>query len=177
VAFRPLADTDLARLAGWIGREHVQRWWPDPFTIEAVEADYLPAIRGEEPTEVFVIVWDGRDIGIIQRYRVADYPEWDAAMAPSERAFDRSAAIDYLIGEAHLVGRGIGTRAIEAFSAAVFRDDPATTSIVVTPQLANRASCRALEKAGYRLVWTGMLDSDDPADAGTAAMYVLDRPG
>jgi hypothetical protein len=33
-----------------------------------------------------------------------------------------------------------------------------------------------LEKSGYRLVWTGMLDSDDPSDSGTAAMYVLDRP-
>jgi RimJ/RimL family protein N-acetyltransferase len=50
------------------------------------------------------------------------------------------------------------------------------TSIVVTPQEANRASCRVLEKSGYRLVWTGMLDSDHPSDAGTAAMYLLDRP-
>jgi RimJ/RimL family protein N-acetyltransferase len=176
VAFRALAESDLGRLATWIGREHVQRWWPDPFTVEAVRADYLPGICGEEPTDVFVIVADGADIGIIQRYRVVDYPDWQAAMAPSELDVERASSIDYLIGEAAQIGRGIGSAAIEAFSALLFRDDPEITSIVVTPQLANRASCRALEKAGYRLVWTGMLDSEDPADVGTAAMYVLERP-
>jgi aminoglycoside 6'-N-acetyltransferase len=175
VAFRALAETDLEQLATWIGREHVQRWWPDPFTLEAVHADYLPGIRGEEPTDVFVIVADGADIGIIQRYRVVDYPDWEAAMRPSALDFEHASSIDYLIGEAGQVGRGIGSAAIGSFSAMLFRDDPEITSIAVTPQLANRASCRALEKAGYRLVWTGMLDSDDPADVDTAAMYVLER--
>jgi RimJ/RimL family protein N-acetyltransferase len=65
--------------------------------------------------------------------------------------------------------------AVGRFSLLVFDAYPEVEQIVVTPQAANRASWGVLEKVGYRRVWTGMLDSDDPADAGPAAMYVLDR--
>lgn len=50
--------------------------------------------------------------------------------------------------------------------------EAAACPIVVTPQQANRASCRVLEKAGYKLKWAGLLDADDPADAATAVLYV-----
>lgn len=46
---------------------------------------------------------------------------------------------------------------------------------MAAPQTANRASCRVLEKAGYELEWTGLLQSDDPSDAGPAALYVRQR--
>ena len=64
---------------------------------------------------------------------------------------------------------------IGAFTDFVFAADPDVERIVVTPQATNRASCRVLEKAGYDLVWTGMLDSDDPSDAGLAALCVRTR--
>ena len=80
-------------------------------------------------------------------------------------------------GRADLIGRGIGSAVISAFSEALFEAFPDVTDIVVTPQAANAASCRILEKAGYERRWTGLLDSDDPGDAGPAAMYVLARPG
>lgn len=64
---------------------------------------------------------------------------------------------------------------IGAFSADLFAAHPDIEVIVVAPQAANRASCRVLEKAGYERVWTGMLDSDDPSDAGLAAVYRLER--
>ncbi len=143
VSFRSLGIEDLPRLTRWLREEHVRRWWKDPSARSGVEAKYLPRIRGEEPTEVFIILLRGREAGMIQRYRIGDYPDWSAA--------------------------------IEAFSATVFDHYPGVDTIVVTPQKANRASCRVLEKVGYRVAWTGMLDSDDPADAGLAALYVLSR--
>ena len=57
----------------------------------------------------------------------------------------------------------------------VFNGYPDVETIVVTPNRRNHASCRALEKAGYSLVWIGHLDSDDPADAGDVAIYVNQR--
>lgn len=33
----------------------------------------------------------------------------------------------------------------------------------------------ALEKSGYTLAWIGRLDSDDPADDGSSAIYVRHR--
>lgn len=172
VSFRPLAVGDLPLLGDWLRAEHVQLWWRDESSQALVEAKYLPRIRGEQPTEVFVVDWDGRPVGMIQRYRIADHPDWDATIPASVRR-DRAAGIDYLIAEP---GRGFGTEMVAAFTTAVFEEYPDVDAIVVVPQAGNRASCRVLEKAGYRLAWTGQLASDDPSDAGPAALYVLDRP-
>jgi RimJ/RimL family protein N-acetyltransferase len=175
VSFRPLRADDLPAVAHWLGEDHVRRWWKDACDLDQVTAEYLPRIAGEEPPEVFVIVWDAREVGIIQRYRLSDYPTWTATVSGSSLTFPNGAGIDYFIGEPDIVGQGVGSAMIFEFSTGVFARYPDVTAIVVTPQAANRASCRALEKAGYHLVWTGMLDSDDPSDAGLAALYVLNR--
>lgn len=135
----------------------------------------LPRIRGDEPTEVFVIVSDGQEIGIIQHCRFGACPEWQSTVAGSGLTFPSAAGIDYLIGVAAQVGRGTGSRAVERFTEVLFADYPDVDEIVVTPQQANRASCRVLEKAGYELKWVGRLASDDPADQGTAALCVRHR--
>jgi aminoglycoside 6'-N-acetyltransferase len=175
LTLRPLARTDLALLAGWLREEHVQRWWKDPTAPDNVEKDYLPCILGTDPTEVLVIEWEGRDIGMVQRYRLVDNPEYVAALAPSGVDLGAAAGIDYVIGAPDMIGRGIGSRLIETFSAEVFDRYPDIDRIVVNPQAANGASCRVLDKAGYRLAWTGMIESEDPSDAGPIALYILDR--
>ncbi|MGQ0431624.1 MAG: GNAT family N-acetyltransferase [Microthrixaceae bacterium] len=176
VSFRPMVEVDLPLVAAWLREEHVQRWWKDPTAPENVEVKYLPRIQGLEPTEMRIILWEGREVGMIQRYLMDDHPDWERSLAPSGVTFYAAAGIDYVIGVPNLVGQGVGSAAVSAFSADVFARYPGVGQIVVTPQAANRASCRVLEKAGYRLEWTGMLDSSDPADSGPAAVYVLRRP-
>jgi len=175
VTFRPLAETDLPTVARWLEQDHVKAWWRDPSTLAAVEAHYLPAIRGEEPTDLFVVVDGTRDVGLVQSYRTADHPDWARTLAATGHALPTSAGIDYLIGEPDIVGRGVGSEVVVAFTAHVLARHADVDRIVATPQLANRASCRVLEKAGYELLWTGQLDSDDPSDAGPAALYVRTR--
>lgn len=175
-SFRSMTEGDLPLVAAWLSEEHVQQWWKDPSAPENVEAKYLPRINGVEPTEMMIIMWQGRDIGVIQRYRMSDHADWERSLAPTGLTFRAAAGIDYMIGVPDLVGAGIGSPVIAAFSADVFARYPDVDQIVVTPQEANRASCRVLEKAGYRLAWTGMLDSNDPSDSGLAALCVLDRP-
>jgi aminoglycoside 6'-N-acetyltransferase len=175
VDFRPLVEPDLPRVARWLRQKHVQEWWKDPRAPEKVREKYLPRILGQDPTDMFVILLDGAEIGLIQSYRIADHPEWATMVAASGLTFASAAGIDYMIGEPELVGRGIGSVAIAQFTASVFAAYPEVDCIVVTPQAANRRSCRVLEKSGYELRWTGLLDSDDPSDAGPAALYVHDR--
>jgi aminoglycoside 6'-N-acetyltransferase len=175
VTFRPLAEADLPQLARWLGTAHVQQWWRDEHDLETIRHKYLPRIHAREPTEVFVIVDDAQDVGIIQRYRLAEHPEWQSTVAASGLTFENAAGIDYLIGVPERVGQGTGSQAIELFTEVLFVDYPEVDQIVVTPQGANRASCRALERAGYELKWIGLLDSDDPADAGNAALYIRHR--
>jgi RimJ/RimL family protein N-acetyltransferase len=175
VRVRPLEEADLGAVSQWLAAPHVREWWRDPPDLEAVEAKYLPRIRGDEPTEVFVIECDGRSIGLIQRYRFADYGTWAATVAEAGLAFPDAAGIDYMIGDAELVSRGLGSRLVEDFSQRLFDEFQEVATIVVTPQAGNVASRRVLEKSGYAHVWTGLLDSDDPADSGPAAIYVRHR--
>lgn len=170
-----MTEGDLPLVAAWLRAEHVQAWWRDPSAPERVEQKYLPRIRGEEPTEMFVILWHDEPVGMIQRYLLEDHPDWQRTLASTGQTFGSAAGIDYAIGVADLVGRGLGSKAVDAFSRDLFLAYPEVDEIVVTPQAANRPSCRVLEKAGYDLSWTGMLDSTDPGDAGLAALYVLRR--
>lgn len=175
LSFRPLAESDLPQLARWLSASHVQGWWRRPIDLDHVRAKYLPRIDRRDPTEVFVIVNGLQDIGIIQRYRLSADPVWESTIAATGLTFAKVAGIDYLIGVPGQVGRGTGTQAVLEFTDLVLADYPDVEQIAVTPQEANRASCRVLEKAGFEPRWTGLLDSNDPADAGTAVLYLRHR--
>jgi len=172
--FRPLAHNDLPLLSTWLAAPHVLRWWHQDADLAAVEKEYGPALKGEEPTELFVVELAGEAIGFVQRYRIADYPHWVDALSVAGTPSD-AAGIDYLLGREELTGRGVGAEMIVQFSDDTLRRYPDVSAIVVDVDQENRWSWRALEKAGYRRVWSGRLDSDDPSDDGPAHVYVLVR--
>jgi aminoglycoside 6'-N-acetyltransferase len=175
VEFRPLRRDDLPQLAAWFAQPHVRQWWPaEPLDVAGVEAAYGPCIDGDDPTELFVISADQQPVGMIQRYLLADEPQWREALRGIADVAG-AAGIDYLIGQPSAIGRGVGTAVIAAFVDLVFGWQP-VASIVVTVQQANPASWRVLEKAGFQRVWAGELDSPDPSDAGPEYAYVLARP-
>jgi aminoglycoside 6'-N-acetyltransferase len=103
---------------------------------------------------------------------MADEPAYAAALGAD---LSLAAGIDYLIGEPDAVGVGIGPQVIAAFSAHTFATAHGIEEIVVGVQQANRRSWRALEKAGYTRVFAGMIESDDPSDAGPSYVYVRRR--
>jgi len=175
IAFRPLARGDFPTLVRWFATPHVSQWWTSGPTVRDVEDEYGDAIDGTDPTDMFVVELDGVAIGLIERYMLADYPKWDAIVALGVTA----AGIDYLIGEPDCIGRGIGTAMIAQFVDATFGDPAyaAARAIVAAPQQANRASWRALERAGFQLVRAvDDLHSDDPDDKGPAFIYAYWRP-
>ena len=57
VAFRPLAAGDLPLLARWLAEPHVERFYRERSDLPSVRHRYLPAIRGEDPTDLFMIVF------------------------------------------------------------------------------------------------------------------------
>ena len=74
-------------------------------------------------------------------------------------------------------GHGIGSAAIAAFTAVVFGLYPHVDVIVSVSQKDNRASCRALEKAGFALLSERELNTGDPSDAGITLSTVLSARG
>lgn len=172
IDLRAFSREDLPLLAGWLGNEHVARWWPkEDASIAALDAYYGPAIDGTDPTHLYLALADGVPVGFVQTYRHADHPDWDRAVGIPDVA-----GIDYLIGEPDRCGKGLGTAAIAALCTHTFALFPDVAGIVSAPQAANGASRRVLEKNGFRLLGVRELESDDPGDAGPSAVYLLERP-
>ena len=67
----------------WLAQPHVALWWNHETSAEAVLRDFGPAVRGEEPSEVFLALLDGLPIGLVQRYRLAGYPASTATNCPA----------------------------------------------------------------------------------------------
>jgi aminoglycoside 6'-N-acetyltransferase len=165
-----MLHADLPLVSVWLEQPHVREWWIGEDADPAiVEEKYGPRIDGNEPTEMFVICCGDRPVGFLQRYLIADYPDWERSLAhvPQSRA---AAGIDYLIGELEETNQGVGTAAIRAFLPSIYARWPVTSVVVAIPQ-ANRPSWRALERAGFVRMWAGILDSEDPSDAGPAFIY------
>ena len=175
LGFRPLSRDDLPMLARWLAQPHVQRWWQHASAPEAVEADFGPSVDGADPTEVLIVAEGGRPVGLVQRYRIGDHPQWHDALAVVDASAD-AVGIDYLIGEPDATGRGMGTAMIRQFVDDIWRRYPAAPAVVVAVQQHNPASWHALENVGFRRVWSGVLQSDDASDAGPGHIYELTRP-
>jgi aminoglycoside 6'-N-acetyltransferase len=174
LTFRLLERSDLPLLARWLGAPHIATWWREHCDFPAVEARYGPAIDGTDPTELLIVEIGRVPVGFAQWYLVDDDPAWRRTLP--EVAPSPAVGIDYLIGPESLVGRGLGPAILIALAQSTWERHPDAASIVVDVDQGNRRSWRALEKAGFRRAWSGVLASDDPSDAGPNHVYVLVRP-
>lgn len=174
LTWRQLTVDDLPLLAAWLADPGVYRWWyhaPD-----AVEREFGPAARGEEPGEDLIVSIDGRPVGFVQRSRIADYAEDLTAFLRVADVPDGSVSVDYLIGAPADRGRGLGPAIIAAVVADTWTAYPSAPAVLVAVVAAHRASWRALEKAGFRRVAEGDIPPENPIDDPLHYVYRLDRP-
>lgn len=152
-------DVDFGRIVHWRGQPHVHQWWDpdDPAPdLETVRAHYGPRARTEDPTTAGIIELDGVPIGYLQFYR---WLEWPAEAEAFEiDADEHTFGIDVFIGEPHLVGRGVGTRAVSLICRHLERESGAT-AVALIAETTNVRAQRAYEKAGFRKV-RPVLDAD-----------------
>ena len=173
VEFRALALTDLAQLRDWLNTPHVYEWWgvdsgpgslggagDDAATDAQVHEKYAPGVAADHATtHRFVIVHDGRDVGLIQHYRFADEPEYAAHIGETTPG---GAGIDLFIGVVDAVGGGLGARVLDAYVGDVVFADPEITRAIGAPHPNNRRSCRAFEKAGFVFVRDTVVPESGP---------------
>ena len=145
IEFEPLRHEHLELVRGWLGRPHVRRWWRDPEESLGHAEDSL---AGRDPTVYYLIVVEGRPVGLIQTYLVSDNPDWEQVVGPGEGL----AGVDLLIGEEGAAGRGLGPQVLAQFAREVVFARPGTQAVVATVEEPNRRSWRAFEKAGFRHV-------------------------
>jgi aminoglycoside 6'-N-acetyltransferase len=153
LAFRPIVDDDVPRLAAWLTDPAVGAWWEG--TTVAYDDAYVRAemLHGDDEQHVTqaIVELGGRPIGFQQWYSLDGEPE---AMAKyGLTAADRAYGIDQLIGESSLHGRGIGTRQVRAVVGWLLGPDgPGARRVVTDPVVENTRAVRCYEKAGFRVV-------------------------
>ena len=148
IDFQPTQLSDAAQLFAWRKQPHVARWWN---IHEWERSDFnFPAFERELRDEleigwqsIFIITLDAQPIGFLQTYHAASAGDgwW-----PDEPVSTHG--IDLFIGEASLIGQGLGPAIVCAFCARLFANSE-VQSIITDPDPQNRRSVRCFEKAGF----------------------------
>jgi aminoglycoside 6'-N-acetyltransferase len=174
VEFTPLHRADFPLLGEWMAAPHVEPWWREAYDPASIEARYGPAVDGTDPTELFIVRRDGQPVGFIQRYLIDDNPDWKRSLEPAAVP-EPALGVDYMIGREDLLGQGLGPAIIDRCVREAWRRYPHVVAAAADVDPHNRRSWRALEKCGFRRVWSGTIVSDDPSDNGPAYVYVRMR--
>lgn len=136
---RSFRETDAAELARHANNRNV--WlqlrdrFPHPYTIDDARG-FITFARGADPETAFAVT-------------VGDLPVGSVGAVLGEDVERCSAEVGYWLGES-CWGRGIATRALVGFTRFALAAYEVERLFAV-PFAANTASCRVLEKAGYRL--------------------------
>ncbi len=164
LAIRPMTPGDFADLSRWVNTPHVARWWDEHRSLEQVEAQYGPGLRGEDPVRYWIWEVNGRSVGFSQDYRIADHPEFALLCGRPD-----AIGFDYVLGEAAFVDRGLGTSLLWVFLRdIVVPAYPGCRELFAAPDHRNTRSLRVLEKLGAsRGLWF-----DEPQPDGTVETVV-----
>ena len=176
VSFEPLARNHFPLLGHWLAQPHIARWWADDPTLEGVEEMYADCLDGTEPTEVFIASQAGAPIGLVQRLRIADYPEYVAQLQPLLPVSPKCYSLDYYIGNYAQIGKGVGTHMLASFITKMWAEVSTPNQLLIPVHVENVASWRVLEKLGFTLAATGELEPDNPTDSRYHVIYTLNRP-
>lgn len=166
LAFRPLAEADLADLHAWLNRPHLRRFFQrEPISAAEVAEKYRPCIRGEEPTFCHLALLDGQPFGYLQCYRIADHPAWAATIGESD-----GIGTDLAIFEPEMIGRGLGRAMLGGYLRDVaFALFVAETRCWIAHEIANTAGWRNSLSIGFRPV------RDMVEDGLPSRLFVLNR--
>lgn len=148
VTLRLLAEDDLTLLHEWLNKPHIVEWWQgERPTLNEVRQHYRPRIVSPEKVTPFIGLLDGKPFAYAQSYVAMGALDgwWEEETDPGVRGIDQS------IGYPQLMGRGLGTRLVEALVDLLFRD-PRVTKVQTDPAPENLRAIRCYEKAGFRKV-------------------------
>ncbi|GEK78789.1 GNAT family N-acetyltransferase [Agrococcus baldri] len=176
LSWRPLSSGDLPMLGGWLREPAVARWWHHEWSPAALERDFGPSVRGEEPGEDLVVALDGRPFGLVQRSRIHDYPEDLEGFTRLVEVPAGAVELDYLIGDPALRGRGLGSRMLAWAIERTWVELPDVPAVLVAVVAANTASWRMAERAGLRRIAEGPMEPDNPVDDPLHYVHRIDRP-
>ncbi|MGL4232841.1 MAG: aminoglycoside 6'-N-acetyltransferase [Casimicrobium sp.] len=158
VTLRLMTEEDLPLLHTWINRPHIVEWWGgERPSMEEVRAHYLPRVMAEERVTPYIAMLDDVPFAYAQSYVALGSGDgwWEDETDPGVRGIDQS------IGEAHLLGQGLGTKLVRTLVDRLF-EDPSVTKVQTDPAPTNLRAIRCYEKAGFKIV-DNIITPDGPA--------------
>lgn len=141
IVLRPFSDADIPRLAAWLDKEYIKKWYHDP-------DEWLHEVQNRHDEfrflNHFIVTYTGKPIGFCQYYACEDAKEEWYQGIPLAGSY----SIDYLIGEEEFLGKGLGKSIIATLVEKIFSLSGAQR-IVVQPEEENKASCNTLLSNGF----------------------------
>ncbi len=160
IGFRRLEAGDLQQVFLWLIRPHVAKGYANaPSSFMEVVAKFGPRVGEGNVVRAFIVTIDGRDVGYIQAYDVASFPDY----ASQVESGAGTVSVDLFLGDDAVVGRGIGPRVIDRFVNEVVFAQPRVSACIAGPGEGNPGSIRAFEKAGFRR-WKTVRTDDHEAE-------------
>lgn len=150
ISFRPLVETDIPLVWDWLNDDYVSHWYHHEKTFELQQIKLLNCINGTKPTKAFIVQFDAKDIGYIQCYRNADYPDYQKEID----FYDNVCGIDMFIGDKDYLHRGIGPMMVLKFLHTIAFPQLATEACVLGPDPKNQSAIKAYSKVGFSHIKT-----------------------
>ncbi len=139
---RDFTDEDMVLLERWLYLPHVAKWFEQPL-------DWLDEARNRHTTfhwlRHYMIEWQKQPIGFCQYYPYDKSGEdWQGTVP-----LDGTYSIDYLIGEAGYLRKGLGKKALRLLLQKIALQGEAKR-VIAQPDPENEASCNLLLAAGFQ---------------------------
>jgi RimJ/RimL family protein N-acetyltransferase len=154
ISFRRLAKTDLRMVHDWLNSPEVAKWYKEGGlgypSLEYVTKKWSPRILGSEPTQCYIVLYEGKPIGYMQCALNDDNPRYKEAYGLE----GKTAGIDIFIGDEHYLHKGMGSSIITKFLQDVVLVIYDVSTCTIDPEPVNSVAIRAYEKAGFRYLTT-----------------------
>lgn len=158
ISFKKLQLADLPLIHRWLNEPHVHEWYDHDKqnTLEEITKRYEPKIKGEKPTDCYLVIHEDQPVGYIQTYKVNDWPEFGNYVGYD----DHTASIDLFIGETSFMGKGLGSLMIKKFLRDVVFASQEITTCIIGPEPKNLRAINAYIKAGFTYVKTVQIPNE-----------------
>jgi len=147
IAFRPLNVDDLQQVFLWLLQPHVVKGYaPAPSSFMECVAKYGPRTQPENAVKAFIVSADGEDVGYIQSYDLAAFPDYEALVGCEKGV----ACIDFFIGAPALLDHGVGSEVARRFVEDRVFSSPGVIACIAGPPEGQNSAIHAFENAGFR---------------------------
>ena len=145
-SWRRMTTADIPLVLAWHKQAHVAEWWEDEGEAVSDEsrAAELNKYLAHPKFELYILQWDGIDIGYLQAYEVYQL----AGDVYGVDGLTGVWATDQFIGSPDHIDRGIGSTLIKQFTDDLLAREGIAT-VLTDPEPENERAVRAYQRAGF----------------------------